>query len=100
MTVLYRAGDADDAPAHHRHVIYARRRDLLGEEPLERGGLVARHVDEIKARDFARARARQLRVDRTLDERQRARSGSAQARSPVQPGFGGKVRTGTDGSGR
>src|ERR1700726_2278172 len=34
------------------------------------------------------------------DERQRARSGSAQARSAVQPGFGGRVRTGTDGSDR
>jgi hypothetical protein len=34
------------------------------------------------------------------DERQRARSGSAQARSAVQPGFGSRVRTGTDGSDR
>ena len=45
----------------------------------------------------ARAKFRPTLYD---DERQRARSGSAQARSPVQPGIGGRVRTGTDDSGR
>ncbi len=77
------------------HTVY--RLSRLYDRLSERSALVMLAAWRGSTLATARAKFRPTLYD---DERQRARSGSAQARSPVQPGFGSRVRTGTDGSGR
>jgi hypothetical protein len=77
------------------HIVY--RLSRLYDRLSERSALVLLAAWRGSTLATARAKFRPTLYD---DERQRARSGSAQARSPVQPGFGSRVRTGTDDSGR
>ena len=77
------------------HTVY--RLSRLYDRLSERSALVMLAAWRGSTLATARAKFRPTLYD---DERQRARSGSAQARSPVQPGFGSRVRTGTDNSGR
>ena len=77
------------------HTVY--RLSRLYDRLSERSALVLLAAWRGSTLATARAKFRPTLYD---DERQRARSGSAQARSPVQPGFGSRVRTGTDDSGR
>jgi Uncharacterised protein conserved in bacteria (DUF2336) len=77
------------------HTVY--RLSRLYDRMSERSALVMLAAWRGSTLATTRAKFRPTLYD---DERQRARSGSAQARSAVQPGFGGRVRTGTDGSDR
>jgi hypothetical protein len=77
------------------HTVY--RLSRLYDRLSERSALVMLAAWRGSTLATARAKFRPTLYD---DERQRARSGYAQARSPVQPGFGSRVRTGTDDSGR
>jgi hypothetical protein len=77
------------------HTVY--RLSRLYDRLSERSALVMLAAWRGSTLATARAKFRPTLYD---DERQRARSGSAHARSPVQPGFGSRVRTGTDDSGR
>jgi hypothetical protein len=77
------------------HTVY--RLSRLYDRLSERSALVMLAAWRGSTLATARAKFRPTLYD---DERQRARSGSAQARSPMQPGLGSRVRTGTDNSGR